>query len=215
MKHIIVPFLSSDLPTIHPETNDGWLALPKHFVDVINWEDYPYKPEVCFSIAYSEKGIFLRFEVIEEAIRGLVMQDNGNVYTDSCVEMFIDPSGDGTYYNFEFNCIGTLLLGFGSSRNNREKASQKIMDQVIRFSSLKKKSIEQGKGTFSWSLNVFVPFSAFFNHHIASLARKKIRANFLKCGDAMPMPHFVTWNPIDTPKPDYHRPEFFGEMVFE
>ncbi|HPH75320.1 MAG TPA: carbohydrate-binding family 9-like protein, partial [Bacteroidales bacterium] len=26
--------------------------------------------------------------------------------------------------------------------------------------------------------------------------------------------HFVTWNPVGTEKPDYHRPEFFGILKF-
>jgi Carbohydrate-binding family 9 len=28
-------------------------------------------------------------------------------------------------------------------------------------------------------------------------------------------PHFVAWSNIETPKPDFHRPDFFGKLVFE
>ncbi|MCK7536290.1 MAG: carbohydrate-binding family 9-like protein [Marinilabiliales bacterium] len=44
----------------------------------------------------------------------------------------------------------------------------------------------------------------------SSLAGKSFRANFYKCGDKLSNPHFVTWNPVGTEKPDYHRPEYFG-----
>jgi len=27
-------------------------------------------------------------------------------------------------------------------------------------------------------------------------------------------PHYVTWNPVGTEQPDYHRPEYFGELKF-
>ena len=27
--------------------------------------------------------------------------------------------------------------------------------------------------------------------------------------------HFLSWRPIRTEKPDFHRPEFFGEVTFE
>ncbi len=39
-------------------------------------------------------------------------------------------------------------------------------------------------------------------------------ANFYKCGDETAVPHYGAWSPIDTPQPDFHRPEFFGEVVF-
>jgi hypothetical protein len=43
----------------------------------------------------------------------------------------------------------------------------------------------------------------------------KAKANFFKCGDETLEPHFVTWNPVKTTSPDYYRPEFFGEVLFE
>ena len=46
------------------------------------------------------------------------------------------------------------------------------------------------------------------------LKGKTFRANFYKCGDMLSVPHYVTWNPVGTPKPDYHRPEYFGELKF-
>ena len=215
MKSIPVSLLSSDHDKNTLVYNELWAALPKHTVDVVNWANFPYKPDVRVSLAYSEKGIYLKFWVIEDGIRGLVTEDNGKVFTDSCVELFIDPSGDGTYYNFEFNCIGALLLAHGASRHAREKASEAILTQVLRRASLGKEKTEQEKGLFKWDLTVFIPFEAFFKHHIETLSGKTIRANFQKCGDEMAVPHFITWNPIVTPQPDYHRPEFFGELRFE
>ena len=43
----------------------------------------------------------------------------------------------------------------------------------------------------------------------------KARANFYNCADETIIPHFVTWNPIGTEKPDYHQPQYFGEIIFE
>ena len=42
---------------------------------------------------------------------------------------------------------------------------------------------------------------------------KAVRGNFYKCGDKTAHPHFVSWNPVGTPSPDFHRPEFFGELL--
>jgi hypothetical protein len=40
-------------------------------------------------------------------------------------------------------------------------------------------------------------------------------ANFYKCGDETPEPHFLSWNPIDLPKPNFHVPQFFGQLELE
>ncbi|WP_084054648.1 carbohydrate-binding family 9-like protein [Caldicoprobacter faecalis] len=42
---------------------------------------------------------------------------------------------------------------------------------------------------------------------------KRIKANFYKCGDKTKYPHWGCWNRIDTPHPDFHRPEFFGDLI--
>ena len=39
------------------------------------------------------------------------------------------------------------------------------------------------------------------------------RGNCYKCGDRTEHPHFLAWNPVHTPTPDFHRPEFLGEMI--
>ena len=41
-----------------------------------------------------------------------------------------------------------------------------------------------------------------------------IRANFYKCADRTAHPHFLAWNRVDAPAPDFHRPDFFGELIF-
>lgn len=42
-----------------------------------------------------------------------------------------------------------------------------------------------------------------------------IHANFYKCGEKTEYPHFGVWKHPGTPKPDFHRPESFGEIVLE
>jgi len=43
----------------------------------------------------------------------------------------------------------------------------------------------------------------------------KASANFYKCGDKTSKLHYVTWNPVGTEDPDYHQPDYFGEILFE
>jgi hypothetical protein len=60
-----------------------------------------------------------------------------------------------------------------------------------------------------------VPISAFFLHKLSGFDGMTATGNVYKCGDNLPVPHFISWNPITTENPDFHRPDFFGQMKFE
>jgi hypothetical protein len=42
-----------------------------------------------------------------------------------------------------------------------------------------------------------------------------IRANCYKCGDLTAKPHYLSWNPVVNPTPDFHRSCDFGTMILE
>ena len=182
----------------------------------VNWKEaYPYCPKVEFGIAYTDKAVLLHYRVTEESVRAVAGCDNGPVWEDACVEFFSMPGDDGIYYNVECNCVGTLLIGAGATRSNRQHASQEILDSVSRWASLGKGDFEERVGECSWEVALVIPFSAFFLHDIQSLEGKSVRANFYKCGDKLQTPHFLSWNSIDLPKPNFHCPDFFGMLRFE
>lgn len=197
-------------------------------IDEVPWKDYPYLPEVTFKIARTAKGLLLKYNVIEEYIRAVHDKTNDPVYEDSCVEFFLSAD-KRHYYNFEFNCIGTALISFGTSREDRKWIEPSRIEQIKRFPSMGTKPFAEGvqkKGPYKWELSVYIPFS-FFNEtdamrnnlqlrSITSRAGdgKAYRANFYKCGDKLPEPHYVSWNRIETEAPDFHRPEYFGELIF-
>lgn len=186
-----------------------------HAIDNVNWASYPYKPKVKFRIAHSQQGILLNYQVEEEAVRAKYGEDNGSVWTDSCVEFFLIPANDGIYYNIETNCVGTVLIGTGSSRNGREHASLETLSHIQRWSSLGRESFEVKEGQCSWELSLIIPYSVFFKHTIETLQGTTVKANFYKCGDELPTPHFLSWNRIEIEKPDFHRPDYFGELSFK
>lgn len=184
-------------------------------VNTVNWAAYPYCPDVKFRMAYADNAILIHYKVKENSIRAVAGRDNGPVWEDSCVEFFSVPAEDGVYYNMECNCAGRLLIGAGAGRNGRRHAPQEVLDTVQRWSSLGREDFEERVGECSWEVALVIPYSAFFMHNITSLGGKTIRANFYKCGDKLQTPHFLSWSPIDLEKPNFHCPEFFGELHFE
>lgn len=178
-------------------------------IGCVNWDDYPYAPRVSFSVAHSDDVLAIMFEVEESHVRAVTMQDNGPVWEDSCVEFFMaDPAGGG-YFNFEVNCIGTALAARRTSRRSAEHFDAHSMAHIRRITSLPHAVVDsRGEGQRWWLIEV-IPFALLGLHK----APRRMRANFYKCGDGCDRPHYLSWSPIDAPQPDFHRPEFFGEVI--
>lgn len=183
--------------------------LKKHSLSYTPWPDYPYKPGVQFSIAHSNDCIFLKYFVDERSIRAAAGSINGAVWEDACVEFFVSFDDSG-YYNLEFNCIGTALAGFGKEKGSRVRIEDAII-RKIKYSSY----ISNAGENIHWELTVAIPLEVFAHHHLSSLSGKQCKANFYKCGDALPQPHFVAWSDIEASQPNFHLPQFFGTLLFE
>ena len=180
-----------------------------------NWAtEYPYAPIVGMRAQHNGESMTLEFEVQEKYTKALVNKDNGDVWTDSCVEFFIALDDTG-YYNFEFTCIGKALLGFRKEKPNATHASEDIMEGIIRKSSLGDVCFDERVGDNQWTLTVTIPVTALFKHNVKSFNSLKATANFYKCGDNLTKPHFLSWNPINMPTPNFHVPQFFGEIEFQ
>lgn len=185
-------------------------------IDNVNWERFSYKPQAQFRMVTTRKGLLIHYHVTESTVAAVADIDNGNVWEDSCVEFFSIPANDGIYYNMECNCAGTLLVGAGKGREGRLRAPLDVLEKVERWSSLGNQPFkEKTQGPYTWDLVLSVPYSTFFLHDIQSLEGKTIPANFYKCGDKQETPHYISWNKIELPKPNFHCPEFFGTLHFE
>ena len=184
-------------------------------IDCVDWaDDYPYAPKVEFRIAHTDDSILLHYRVEEGSVASLAGHDNGRVWEDSCCEFFSVPAADGLYYNMECNCTGTLLIGAGAGREGRTLAPESVLQSVSRWSSLGSQPFEERVGKVEWELALVIPVSAYCRSKVGSLSGQVFKANFYKCGDKLERPHFLSWNPIDIARPDFHRPDFFGELHF-
>lgn len=180
-------------------------------VDCVPWpEQFPLKPEVKARIAHSETALFLRFDVKENGVRAVCTEANGPVWEDDCVEFFVKDSASDHYYNFENNCIGTGLAARRLSRDEFAFLDEAAASRIIRRASLPCQPIDID-GPYGWCLEIEIPFEILD----CPAKPEALLANFYKCGDKTKQAHFLCWNPIETEKPDFHRPEFFGRLIFE
>lgn len=187
-----------------------------HVIDLINWDEFQYMPVVKFRIAHSNNQIWLKYYVKENSILAEVAETNGGVANDSCVEFFFDPLGDGNYYNFEFSCIGVTHLAYGPGRKNRTFINPVIIEEEIKVkSSLGSLTFAEQTGDYTWEMTIVIPASSLTQNSGIQLKGLSTKANFYKCGNKTAEAHYVSWNPVGTEKPDFHRPEYFGRLNFE
>ena len=171
---------------------------------------------VSFTIAHDGKNIYLSYLVEEPQIRAVNTEFNSPVWEDSCVEFFFSPAGDREYYyNFEFNAIGTVLGAYGKDRHQREHLPESVLSQVETIPSLGKEPIEGSRGRTSWSLQIRIPVGVLIHNKIEDLSGLVGHGNFYKCGDKLDLPHYLSWEPVRTPNPDFHLPVHFGLLSFQ
>ena len=75
-----------------------------------------------------------------------------------------------------------------------------------------KETFEERKEPTVWEVALVIPAQLFAVQPLRLEAGTVLRANFYKCGDELSVPHFLSWNPIEVSQPDFHRPEYFGEL---
>lgn len=185
--------------------------LERHDIGFQPWEDYKTNNSAAFAIAHNENNMFLKYYVKEQYLSSSVRDLHGEVHKDNCVEFFIALEKE--YYNIELNCLGSIKVGYGEGRHGRIMLSGDIVKKIKIHAALNL-SLNSAPSNFRWEILLIIPKDVFCFSSINTFKGLKCRANFYKCGDDLPDPHFLTWNAIQVKKPDFHRPEYFGELFF-
>ncbi len=183
-------------------------------IDQLNWEDeFPEKMPVTVRVAHNNDKLYLYYTVIGEELRAINTLDFESVWEDSCVEFFMQREGDKTYRNFECNVLGAMISSVHETREKGEPQTDQ-MSSIYRHSTINHR-YENGRQVSDWSVFIEIPKKAMGFKDTELLSRQIIRANFYKCGDKTSKPHYLSWNPIELEEPNFHTPQFFGQLEFE
>ncbi len=159
-------------------------------------------------ICYDKEKLYVHQKAVESSVRAENTHVLSQVCDDSCMEFFFCPeTGSNRYFNFEWNLNGCLYLGFRTGRINAVRLQLQDHKTLFRFRS--------NKTPDGWEIFFEIPvsFLQLFIPDFSLQPGKTIRANCYKCGNLTPKPHYLSWNPINSQTPDFHRPQDFGCMI--
>ena len=177
-------------------------------------------PRAEAKLIFDDEAVFVMFRVQDQYVRAVAENHQDNVFEDSCVEFFFTPGTDvsGGYFNFEINCGGTILFHFQTERGkNRIVIPKEECEAIFCRHSLPRSVDPEIQEPVTWTVSYRLPIPLLEKYTKVTPPASGVqwRANFYKCGDKTSHPHWLTWSPVEAPKPDFHRPEFFGILEFE
>jgi hypothetical protein len=207
MKLLTVPYL--------PLEKCEQAILPVHAIDIEPWNNSGVRScSAEFTICHFNQGLRIRYSVVEPHLNAKKRKLNEDVHNDNCVEFFLAFENDPGYYNFEFNCLGSVKAAYGSNRNSRTYLPTDLLSVVEKNINVSLSNVHNGK-LFKWDITIILPIDIFCFHHKESFSGLDCYVNFAKCGDSLPSSHFLSWVDITSETPDYHQPQCFGKAVFE
>lgn len=186
-----------------------WSSTPYLNVNEYLWNS-PKNVSMRAQICYDENALYVHMEAKEEHIRAEYTAPLSMVCKDSCMELFFCPDEhDNRYINFEINPNGCTFIGISHRRTD-----------IVRLCPLNEEKLfnkQVNRTADGWEAFFQIPVSflqVFFPDYTL-MSGRKIRANCYKCGDLTVQPHFLSWNPVNHPTPDFHRPCDFGMMILK
>ena len=183
-----------------------WNTVPQLEADQVLW-----KPDCGIrafgQFCHDSRNLYVRLRAVEKHIRAEYTAPLSPVCQDSCLEFFFMPEGENRYFNFEINPNGCLYIGFGHGREDSTVLYRKDLPQLF---GLRTERTPDG-----WEVFYRIPLSFLRLFWPDFTFTGTLRANVYKCGDLTENEHYLSWNPVSSETPDFHRPQDFGVMRFE
>ncbi len=184
-------------------------------------ESTDHHPETRLRLLYDAERLYGLFQVHDRYVRSRHTRFLDPVYTDSCVEIFLQPRPGRGYLNFEFNAGGAFLISHitdparvpGGFREYRKVAPAD--GATVRTRASLPAVVEPERvGPCVWTLAFSIPFALLTAYAGATppAPGAEWRVNFYKCGDETSHPHWISWSPVD--ELNFHLPRCFGALRF-
>ena len=164
-----------------------------------------YMPKAYAQLLVVNDVLYIKMTCHEKDPKAVYTKFYEEVWLDSTMEAFFGYEKGGCYINCEMNSIGNSLIGVGDGRDNRRRIDE--------FCPIPK--VYADKEEEKWSVTAEFPLEslkAVFGE-VDLNEGTRLYGNLYKVGEHTHTPHYGMWSEIAWEVPDFHRPEFFGELV--
>jgi hypothetical protein len=186
-----------------------WSRVKDLWINQFPWHNKGDKEKTKVQMVHSDDAIHLKVTVWDETPYCVHEHYGDPVYEDSCFEWFFSPQQDQTYINLEVNAKGVVYLAFGDGLVEHRQPVAYELAKLIHIVD-RKTVIDEAN---CWTLEICFPkklIQTIIGHPIHY---HKWKANFYRCGGKT-NPQYATWSPVNHSLPQFHLPEYFGDLSF-
>lgn len=190
-------------------------------VDRFRPEGTDHRPITRCKLLYDGTCIYCLFRVLDRYVRCTRTGFGGEVWEDSCVELFVQPGPATGYFNFELNCGGAIYAAHVTDptrADGRVSGEDRLLPEEgerVRVYHNMPPLVEPEIGeSTTWVLECAIPFALLERYvgPLGTVAGQEWRANLYKCGDRTSHPHWAAWSPLTAR--NFHAPQDFGSLRF-
>lgn len=193
-----------------------WFAAPSVGEFVFPWWQSGKKERTSAKLLWDDEYLYLAFVCEDAHITARHVERDGRIPEDDCVEVMLTPDADRShvYFNIEFNVIGGILDNFRPNGPDKPRAPKWDAEGVKVAGSFAGTLNDDSDVDRSWQVEVAIPWRNFSGHAkaIPPRAGTVMRLNLNRHGGKTNR-QFSQWAPGGTPKPSFHTPDRFGQVV--
>ncbi|MEW6751385.1 MAG: carbohydrate-binding family 9-like protein [Candidatus Latescibacterota bacterium] len=191
----------------------SWSAAPVIDDFGFPWWTSGEKERTEARMLWDDEGLYVAFVAYDTHIWASLTERDAPVSRDDCVEVFVAPdtSAVGTYFNFEFNALGTIL-----DRSPRDNRSSSWNAEAVRVAiSIDGTLNDESDQDSLWTAEIAIPFASFapFAPRLPPQDGDTWRLNLYRTGGRANL-QYMTWSDTRTQTPQFHVPERFGIVHF-
>lgn len=223
-----MPVVSYDIHPAweRPEFQGVWDGPAWGRVDVLEINQFrpessSHRPRTQAKLLYGYDTLYGIFRAEDQFVRCVHRRHQDPVYKDSCVEFFVQPHAEGGYFNFEFNCGGTLLASYVTDHQRTDngfagfsRLSKADVRDITIYHSHPNIIDPEIRHPLTWFIEFGIPYRLLERYAgpLEINAENSWRGNFYKCADDTSHPHWASWSPVDAL--NFHLPHCFGVLAF-
>lgn len=181
----------------------------------VNWPGlYPTRHDNAVTLAHTATDLYVLFSINAPELRAMAIKDLDPVARDTCFEIFLRPQGEALYRNFEFNYTGVANVSRRPGRQGAVKFTPTELARIGRMplSGAERHDNRAADAAVATRLVVKIPLD-LIGFAMPLDFPAAMEGNIYMCSDSATRPYYLSWTPIESAAPDFHRPDFFAPII--